>query len=46
MPDHTKKLDTQRPFSQPSGRENFKGREGIVFKGALSTENFLNSTLP
>ena len=46
MPDHTKKLDTQRPFSQPSGRENFKGRQGIIFKGALSTENFLGSSLP
>ena len=46
MPDHTKKLDPQRPFSQPSGRENFKGRQGIIFKGALSTENFLGSSLP
>ena len=46
MPDHTKKLDTQRPFSQPSGRENLKGRQGIIFKGALSTENFLGSSLP
>ena len=46
MPDHTKKLDTQRPFSQPWGRENFKGRQGIIFKGALSTENFLGSSLP
>ena len=46
MPDHTKKLDAQRPFSQPSGRENFKGRQGIIFKGALSTENFLGSSLP
>ena len=46
MPDHTKKLNTQRPFSQPSGRENFKGRQGIIFKGALSTENFLGSSLP
>ncbi|MBB1543720.1 MAG: hypothetical protein HG456_003055 [candidate division SR1 bacterium] len=46
MPDHTKKLDTQRPFSQPGGRENFKGRQGIIFKGALSTENFLGSSLP
>lgn len=46
IPDHTKKLDTQRPFSQPWGRENFKGRQGIIFKGALSTENFLGSSLP
>ena len=46
IPDHTKKLDPQRPFSQPSGRENFKGRQGIIFKGALSTENFLGSSLP
>ena len=46
MPDHTKKLDPQRPFSQPSGRENLNWRQGIIFKGALYTENFLGSSLP
>jgi len=47
MPDHTKKLDKDgRPFAQPHGRNNFTAWQGIIFKGALSTENFLGSSLP
>ena len=47
MPDHTKKLDKDgRPFAQPHGRNNFTAWQGIIFKGALSTEEVLTSTIP
>ena len=45
-PDLTKKWERDWPFAEPSGRANLKGREGIVFKGALSTESVLDSSLP
>ena len=47
MPDHTKKQDKDgRPFAQPHGRNNFTAWQGIIFKGALSTEEVLTSTIP
>ena len=47
IPDHTKKLDKDgRPFAQPHGRNNFTAWQGIIFKGALSTEEVLTSTIP
>ena len=45
-PDLTKKWEHDWPFAEPSGRENLKGREGIVFKGAIATESVLDSSLP
>ena len=45
-PDLTKKWEHDWPFAEPSGRANLKDREGIVFKGALSTESVLDSSLP
>ena len=46
QPDLTKKWERDWPFSEPSGRANLKGREGIVFKGASSTKSVLDSSLP
>ena len=46
-PDLTKKLDKDgRPFAQPHGQNNFTAWQGIIFKGALSTEEVLTSTYP
>ena len=44
-PDLTKKQD-RRPFAQPHGQNNFTAWQGIIFKGALSTEEVLTSTYP
>lgn len=47
IPDRTKKQDKDgRPFAQPHGRNNFTAWQGIIFKGALSTEEVLTSTIP
>ena len=47
IPDRTKKQDKDgRPFAQPHGRNNFTAWQGIIFKGALSTKEVLNSTIP
>ena len=46
-PDLTKKQDKDgRPFAQPHGQNNFTAWQGIIFKGALSTEEVLTSTYP
>ncbi len=47
IPDLTKKQDKDgRPFAQPHGQNNFTAWQGIIFKGALSTEEVLTSTYP
>ena len=46
-PDLTKKQDKDgRPFAQPHGQNNFTAWQGIIFKGALSTEEVLTFTYP